>query len=57
MDCHFSDVQHSLKSGQKPDSVSAHYMKKINYTSSHNNIYNCIPLKVVKQINTIGGIQ
>ena len=57
MDGHFSDLQHLLKNGQKPDSFAAHFKEHFNTTTSRTDIRKYMTFKVVKQINLIGAMK
>ena len=54
---HFSDIQHMVKNGQKPDSFAAHQEKHFKYAIARNYLLNCTMLKVFNQINTIRGLK
>ena len=44
----FSNVQQIIKNEKKSDSFTAHYDQHLNYTTSCNDLHNCMPFKLVK---------
>ena len=56
MDGHFSDAQHLLKNGQKPELFAAHYKQHFKSTTSHTKLRNCVTLNVLKQLIPIGAM-
>ena len=51
MDGNFSNLLYLLKSGQKPDSFTAHYGHHFKNTTSNTDLCKCMLFKVVKQLN------
>ena len=57
IDSHFSDVQHLLKNGPKPDPFAAHCEQHFNSNASCTDLRMCMTSKVVKQLNPISAMK
>ena len=57
MDVHLYNFPRLLKNGQKSDSFVAHLKQHFNTTTLHTDLRKYMTLKVVKQLNPIGGMK
>ena len=54
MYCHFSDLPHLFKNGQKPDSFAAHFEQHFKANMSCTDLHKHMKFQVVNQLNPIG---